>query len=83
LPSNLPAAEAAAAESEATVGVSAPATVRSRYYDTRAKDIAFEYLNKPREFESLVKQKVSNDDTLDRQKQAISDSVKEFFSAMH
>jgi len=49
---------------------------------------AFEYLNKLREFESLVKQKegthldISNDNTLDRQNQAISDSVKEFFSAM-
>jgi hypothetical protein len=49
---------------------------------------AFEYLNKLREFESLVKQKegtldISNDNTLDRQNQAISDSVKEFFRAMH
>jgi hypothetical protein len=49
---------------------------------------AFEYLNKLREFESLVKQKegtldISNDNTLDRQNQAISDSVKEFFSTMH
>jgi hypothetical protein len=49
---------------------------------------AFQYLNKLREFESLVKQKegtldISNDNTLDRQKQAISDSVKEFFRAMH
>jgi hypothetical protein len=49
---------------------------------------AFEYLNKLREFESLVKQKegtfdISDDNTFDRQNQAISDSVKEFFSAMH
>jgi hypothetical protein len=49
---------------------------------------AFEYLNKLREFESLVKQKegtldISNDNTLDRQNEAISDSVKEFFRAMH
>ena len=49
---------------------------------------AFEYLNKLREFDSLVKQKegtldISNDNTFDRQNQAISDSVKEFFSAMH
>ena len=49
---------------------------------------AFEYLNKLREFESLVKQKegtldISNDNTLDRQNQAISDSVKEFFRTMH
>ena len=49
---------------------------------------AFEYLNKLREFESLVKQKegtldISNDNRLDRQNQAISDSVKEFFRAMH
>ena len=48
---------------------------------------AFEYLNKLREFESLVKQKegtldISDDNTFDRQNQAISDSVKEFFSAM-
>ena len=48
---------------------------------------AFECLNKLREFESLVKQKqgtsdILNDNTLDRQNQAISDSVKEFFSAM-
>ncbi|MGC2570224.1 MAG: hypothetical protein WA364_01840 [Candidatus Nitrosopolaris sp.] len=51
-------------------------------------DQAFEYLNKLREFESLVKHKegtldVSNDDTLDRQNQAISDSVKEFFRAIY
>jgi hypothetical protein len=49
---------------------------------------AFEYLNKLREFESLVKQKegtldISDDNTFDRQNQAISDSVKEFFSTMH
>jgi hypothetical protein len=49
---------------------------------------AFKYLNKLREFESLVKQKegtldISNDNIPDRQKQAISDSVKEFFPAIH
>ncbi|HYA84148.1 MAG TPA: hypothetical protein VEH06_11975 [Candidatus Bathyarchaeia archaeon] len=49
---------------------------------------AFDYLNKLREFESLVKQKegtldISNDNTLDRQNQAISDSVKQFFRTMH
>jgi hypothetical protein len=49
---------------------------------------AFDYLNKLREFESLVKQKegtlnISNDNTLDRQNQAISDSVKEFFRTTH
>jgi len=49
---------------------------------------ASEYLNKLREFESLVKQKlgtldISDHITLDRQNQAISDSVKEFFSAIH
>ncbi len=48
---------------------------------------AFEYLNKLRQFESLVRQKegrldTSNDNTFDKQNQAISDSVKEFFSTM-
>jgi hypothetical protein len=49
---------------------------------------AFEYLNKLKEFESLVKQKegtldISNDNTFDRQNQAISDCAKEFFRTMH
>ncbi|MGB6595217.1 MAG: hypothetical protein WA323_02410 [Candidatus Nitrosopolaris sp.] len=49
---------------------------------------AWEYLHKLREFDLLVRRNegtldISNDNTFDRQNQAISDSVKEFFSAMH
>ena len=61
------------------------ATLMDSFFNWQQQELREQEL---REFESLVKQKegtldVSNDDTLDRQKQAISDSVKEFFRTMH